>query len=385
MRLLLPVLAVLAAFVCSGHDAAAQGGFLGGPGGLDPKFCESAALRQTVVYVDDMFMQDGQKDWAHKLFDKMKGTLVPGERVTVVELSPSDGQSREAWSGCWPDYSPDEREKRAKSYSFFSRDPLKQLDDQQGFFGSGIAGALSDIYDKHHHPRISIDPASPPTKAIIEALASDGARYAQTKVTVRAIVYSDLAENSELGSIYKPQPEPRPNFGRKLGTYFRSSVFYGFGMDADVEGGQQIRDTTRELWTHALETMSATIGGLGSDLNVPNALPVANREYVLDFKEGEQQLTGRLSLLVDADGGLVDSWIGIERLGTAALSGTARCEGGGSGTCTVNATTSHGILSDSPSEALTLRGGADRPLTGLIGVKGSSVMFTLTATANTGH
>src|SRR4051794_38958874 len=37
-------------------------GFLGGQAGLDPKFCETTALRQTVVYVDDMFMQDGQTE-----------------------------------------------------------------------------------------------------------------------------------------------------------------------------------------------------------------------------------------------------------------------------------------------------------------------------------
>ena len=384
MRPTLLIAATLAVLASGRHNAAAQG-FLGGQGGLDPKFCDTAALRQTVVYVDDMFMQEGQTDWANKLYDKLKGTLVPSERVTVVELSPADGQSREVWSGCWPDYSSEEREKLGKSYSFFSKNPLKALEDQKGFFGSGISGAFSDIYDKHKRARTTIDPASPPPKAIIGALASDGARYAQTKATLRAIVYSDLAEDSELASIYKPLPQPLPNFGRKLSTYFRSSVFYAFGMDGDVEGGQEVREATRALWARALGTMSATIGAMGSDLNLPNALPVANHEYVVDLKEGDQPLSGRLSLLVDGDGDLVDSWIGIDRLGTAALTGTARCEGGGTGTCTINAITSHGILSDSPSEALTLRGAPDRPLTGLIGVKGSSVMFALTATKSTGR
>ena len=357
-------------------------GFLGGQSGLDPKFCEQPSVRQTVVYVDDMFMQDGQTDWATKLFEKLKGTLVPGERVTVVELSPADGQSREAWTGCWPDYPAAEREKLGKGYSFFSKDPLKALGDQQGFFGSAFGGALSEIYDKHHQPRTSIDPSSPPAKAIIGALSSDGARYAQTKVTIRAIVYSDLAENSDLASIFKPPPAPPVNFGKKLGTYLRSSVFYAFGLDGDVVGGQDVKEATRALWTSVLGTMSATIGGLGSDLTVPNALPITARDYSIDLKEGEQPLSGRLSLLADADGGLVDSWIGITRLSTAALSGTMRCQAEGSGTCTINAITSRGILSDSPSEALTLRGDGSKPLSGLIGVKGSNVMFPLTATLN---
>lgn len=140
-------------------------------------------------------------------------------------------------------------------------------------------------------------------------------------MTIRAIVYSDLAENSELASIFKPLPQVPVNFGKKLGTYLRSSVFYAFGLDGDVAGGQDVKEATRTLWAGVLGMMSATIGGLGSDLNAPNALPVTARDYSIDLKEGDQPLSGCLSLLADADGGLVDSWIGITRLSTAALSG----------------------------------------------------------------
>jgi hypothetical protein len=358
-------------------------GFLGGQSGLDPKFCETQALRQTVVYVDDMFMQDGQTEWANKLFEKLKATLVPSERVTVVELSPADGQSREVWSGCWPDYPQEERDRLAKSYTFFSKNPIKSLEDQQGFFASGFAGGLSEIYDKHHHAKTIIDPSSAPSKAIIAALSSDGARYAQTTVTIRAVLYSDLAENSELASVFKPEPKPPVNFGKKLGTYLRSSVFYAFGVGEDVGGGEEVHEATRALWTTALQSMSVAVAELGADLAVPNVRPVSSREFTIDLKDSNQALSGRLSLLADADGGLVDSWIGIYRLSSATLSGTMRCEAGGSGICTIYASTSHGILSTSPSEALTLRGQDGKPLSGLIGVKGSSIMYTLTATANT--
>src|ERR1700691_2999594 len=82
----------------------AQAQLFGAPG-LDPRFCSQPSFRQTVVYIDDMMMVDGHTEWATKLADKLRSTLAPGERVTVVRLSPASGQSSELWSGCWPDYS----------------------------------------------------------------------------------------------------------------------------------------------------------------------------------------------------------------------------------------------------------------------------------------
>lgn len=373
----------LGVLVASPLAAHAQGFLNPGGGGLDPKFCENKALRQTVVYVDDMMMRDGATGWANTLFDKLKATLVPGERVSVVELSPTDGQSHETWTGCWPDYSAEGRQKLAAGYSFFSRDPLKAVGDQQKLFAHAFGSALASIYDAHHRPDVTIDAQNPPHKAIVSALSSDGARYAQTQVTVRAVVYSDLAENSDIGSVFRPLPKPPVNYGRKLGTFLRSSVFYAFGVDSDVHGGDDMQAMTRDFWTAALGSMSTTIGGFGSDLNIPNALPVAAYDYTVDLKASGQPLTGRLSLLVDADGGLVDSWIGISRLSSAAVNGTMKCGVSGSTTCMVNATTAHGIVTDSPSEALILRGSTDKPLSGTIGVTGSELKIAVVATPTT--
>jgi hypothetical protein len=54
--------------------------------GLDPSFCQQATVRQTVVYIDDMMMADGQTGWATRLAVKLEATLVPGERVTIVSF-----------------------------------------------------------------------------------------------------------------------------------------------------------------------------------------------------------------------------------------------------------------------------------------------------------
>src|SRR5207237_1310936 len=83
-----------------------------------------------------------------------------------------------------------------------------------------------------------------------------------------------------------------------------------------------------------------------------------------DF-DGEQ-LEGRLSLLTDRDGTLVDSWLGIMRLGSAGLTGSFRC----ATNCRLEAATlGHLVTDDAPSEALLLTG-AQGALAGTLGVTG---------------
>src|SRR3954470_14147701 len=102
-----------------------------GSEGLDPTWCEKPNARQTVVYIDDMMMVEGRTDWASKLATKLRATLAPGERVTVVRLSPRSGQSKEMWAGCWPGLTEADRT-AAKSRSlgdFFSRNAASRLEE----------------------------------------------------------------------------------------------------------------------------------------------------------------------------------------------------------------------------------------------------------------
>jgi hypothetical protein len=87
-----------------------------------------------------------------------------------------------------------------------------------------------------------------------------------------------------------------------------------------------------------------------------------------------QKLDGRVSLLNGEDGNLVDSWIGISRLGSAALNGTFRCAG--TGNCRLDAETTGGVATNAPSETLTLRGSTSS-LSGRLGVPGQSLSFAL--------
>lgn len=375
--------AIAATFlVTAGYFSAAHAQLFGAPC-LNPRFCEQASLRQTIAYIDDMMMTDGHTDWASKLADKLRSTLSPGERVTVVRLSPANGQSSELWSGCWPDYNDAERARIANQTYLFSKSPLAQLDEQRTFFLQGFGGALTTIYASAKRPSAStrFSANTPPTKQILRALASDEGRFANSRITIRAIIYSDMAENSDLGSVFKPPANPTPNYGQKLGSYLRRSVFYDFGVGEDVNDDASFQETARAFWVAAIRSMAGTVGGIGADLNVPNTLPAKAYNYAITLNLDNQMLDGRLSLLTNAEGDLVDSWIGISRMSSALLGGTFRCKNEQSDvSCRLDANMSGGITTNSRSELVTLVGTDKTGLKGRLGVKGSDAMFDLTAT-----
>ena len=343
--------------------------------GLDTSYCQQPTVRTTVVYIDDMMMADGRTDWALKLGTKLRATLTPGERVSVVRLSPAEGQSKEYWSGCWPDYPAAKKVALAKETYILRQNPVDEIADQKKYFLRDFGAALTQIYLDAKRPadQVRIAADTPPRKQILRALASDEGRFADSAKTIRAIIYSDLAENSDLGSAFHPPADP-PAFGQRLGSYLRRGVFYDYGMGEDVRGDPAFPEQARGFWTGALRSMAATVAGLGGDLNVPNTLPVRSYAWPVSLTFDQQPLDGRLSLLVGEDGNLVDSWLGISRLGSAVLNGTFRCAGNGN--CRLDAETMGGIATNAPAETLVLKGSATA-LTGRLGVPGQSTSFAL--------
>ena len=344
--------------------------------GLDPAFCRTASVRQTVLYVDDMDMVAGRIEWARQLAVKLRATLAPGERLTVVRLETQSGLSRELWSGCWPGYTATQQAAMEKQSFLFSRNPLTTLGDQRKYFLGDMGQALTTLYEAAKRPadQVRIDAGHAPHKEIIRALASDEGRFSASRVTLRAILYSDMAENSDLGSVFQPGSAPA-GLGQRLGTYLRGGVFYAFGVGGVVEGDPNFPENARRFWLTALHSMAATLGGMGADLNVPNLLPVAAHDYAVALTMDKQPLEGRLSLLTDRDGALVDSWLGISRLGSTGLEGSFTCEVGGG--CLLDANTSSGLATNAPSERVVLRGPEAGPLVGTLGVRAQGMMFAL--------
>ncbi len=391
-------LALLSLVLAASLPVAARAALFGA-GGLDPAFCRQPQVRQTVVYIDDTLMIDGQTDWARRLDTKLRATLAPGERVTVVRLSPGglvgqagSGQSSELWSGCWPGYAAAEQARLAAQTYLFEQNPLAGIADQQKYFLHDFGAALTQIYLAAKRPADSVRSAAAdaPAKQIIRALASDEGRFAASQVTIRAIIYSDMAENSDLGSVFKPgtaapssehSGSTATGLGQRLGTYLRGGVFYAFGVGSDITDDPGLPETARGFWRAAFGSLAAALAGMGADLNVPNILPVVARRYPVTLSLGGQTLDGRIALLADQDGTLVDSWLGVTRLGIAMLDGSFRCTAGRPG-CRLEATTSAGIATSAASEQVSLLGPERGPLSGRLGLRAAAGMsFPLQAGA----
>lgn len=337
---------------------------------VNDEYCRQPQVRTTVIYIDTMMMFEGRLAFYQTLKDRLKGSLAPGERVSVVSLDTAEGSTELVWSSCWQEWSAGNLEEQKQKAGWFSRDPERaQGPDQEKFWAEFDELAVGKIYLSHKRPSTealaTVDKAPP--KELVRALASDAARFPNSPVTVRAIVYSDMAEKSNLGSAFKELPPQPPNFGEKTGGFFPKGVFYFFGVGDDIQNRGDFLDTSHAFWLRVIKSMHGVVGGYGTDLTVIGAKPVRRENYDVAVTRDAEELDGRVSLLTDGDGDLLDSWIGLAGLGSAALSGSYKC---GGQTCRLDANTSIGLTTTAPSEGIALSG-APASLSGNVGIKGT--------------
>lgn len=364
------LLALLASFIWPRCTIA---GSLLGPSHLDRRYCQLPTFRQTIVYIDDSIIVNGSNSWALQLNSKLRASLMPGERVTIVRLSPASGTSREMWSGCWPDLTASERHAHQQSWltSITSGSVASQLEDQKRLFSRDINRALVSIYVKAHRlqPDTRIQSADAPKKRIIEALASDAARYSVSDKTNRVIIYSDLAQNSQTASVFSSASSSGIDFGKELGVYFPHTLFYFYGVGSDISGDPTFMSADYHLWRRILASMSAALASLGSTLAIPNRIPVASYHYGIKMDRQGQTLYGKMWLLTDSDGHLVDSWLSVSQLWTVPINGTFVCRQRGG--CSLRATTVGRLTTSSNTESIVMNGLSPKKISGTDGVPGA--------------
>lgn len=324
------------------------------------KFRGKNTERQTLVYIDQSMMKEGDTSWADRIDAKLASTLMPAESVTVMRMDADSGVVEEVWSGYWPDYTASEKEKFRKEQSgvagFFSKDPLKELPEEQQFFRNLLGGALGNIY------KYGLGTGRSRSKKVMLALASDEDRFNKPGMVTRVIIYSDM----------KSTPQKH-----KLSLDFGYSVFYVFGVDAEQTQHKAEWDK-RFLDAHGL------VAAFGSDLGMASGAPVSVKRYDLEFTTTKNDYLGDMVLLVTEDGKLQDSYAAIRSTSrpiASLIKGSCKFTGD---TTKVNAETRIGLATYEDHEQIELSGHG--VLNGFIGhpeyklENGNPAAFTLKAT-----
>ncbi len=324
------------------------------------KFKGRNSVRQTLVYIDQSMMKDGDTTWADRIDAKLTSTLMPAESVTVLRMDAENGVVEEVWTGYWPDYTVKEKEKYKEDQSgvsgFFSKDPLKELPDEQQFFRNLLGGALGKIY------KYGLGTGRSRSKKIMLALASDEDRFNKPGMVTRVVIYSDM----------KTAPEEQ-----KLSLDFGYSVFYVFGV-----GAEQTRH--KSDWDKEFLNAHGLIAAFGSDLGMASGAPVSVLRYDLEFTTTNNDYLGDMVLLVTEDGKLQDSYAAIRSTSrpiASLIKGSCKITGD---ITKVNAETRMGLATYEDHEQIELSG--QGLLDGFIGhpeymlKNGKPASFTLKAT-----
>jgi hypothetical protein len=303
--------------------------------------CNDHMPRQTVVYLDELDIVKSDTVLSLTLAFKLTSSLMPGERLSIVKLGTSDGTSTQTWTGCWP---------------IADKDPVENLKAQVDT-SRQISDAVQALLDQTQRTLkdAMVDAQHPPKKQIIKALSSDVNRFrSSTEPTVRAIVYSDLGENSNLGSAYNPGEM----YDNKQSVYFTRGVFYFFGIGKYMINATNYSSNAIKFWNNVIAAMSGVVEAITPDFDVPPVIPKIGYYYdvVLHYNNGDD-LPGKLFALADQDGKLIDSWIGISHL---------------TDVCLLKAMTKGGLIGYNSREQLEVRVSPNQVLSGSIALDNST-------------
>jgi len=320
------------------------------------KFCEAKSPRQTLIYVDEKILIKEETQWAKDLLAKLSTNLVPSERVTLVRLAPETGETHDLWKGCYPDYNQTEFAKvKQENGGFFGNDPVKQLKHQQAFFRKQLGDALGKLLNQSGRNRseVQIDINHPPKKQIIRALSNDGARFDSSHGAVRAIIYSDMVENSDLGSSIKSKAD---SAAVNSALDFKNAVIYVYGAGSTLSGQGAITDGIKSYWEKLINSSEGHLSGFGANLTVTSSAPVSLQAYAVEIliDKDKDIRSGKMQLFIDNEGHLQDSFISVTNKRQSLLQeGAFNCQ---EARCTLSAHV--------PTSLITAQGVAEIKLNG---------------------
>ncbi|WP_374632254.1 hypothetical protein [Ferrovibrio sp.] len=342
-------------------------------------FCDKPAERQTVLYVDDTILSKSDARWFETLDARLRSTLLPHETVTLVRLSPAQGRSKELWRGCWPDFTAEERQQIERGQggmsSWFTSNPVKNLPDMQAVFRQQLQAAMGQIFTDAARESILIDPARPPERSYLRALASDGGRFGRNPIHARVILYADLLETSEYTSVFKQQDaaqwrQQAEAIAPKLGIDFGRASLHAFGIGSSLRQPGALPENAIRFWRAFIQTANGNPGFLGADLAIPAKRPDSMAIYEIETAVNKRNLDGRILLFADRDGVLHDSYAFLRGQFSAPLHGSFLCNPAGQ--CRLEAKVGAMFLFSTEGESFDLKGDRNG-LSGTLGHRGDKM------------
>lgn len=287
----------------------AEGGMFGAGDQDYSKFCKAGSPRQTIILVDDRLMIEGQTRWAESMMNILFGSLMPSEPITVVRMKTDIGSSERVWAGCYPDFSADEKVKLERNSSIFEKSWKKVLETQQAAFRRDLGAALGAIYSdgKRSAAGVSVDTISPPGKQLVRALKDAAAKFDRNHGYIRAIIYSDMLENSDLGNSLKFNAQAGAKMVSDVGLNFQQAVVYVYGAGSTFTGSAKNPEKLHAFWDSALDASVSHVAGFGTDLTISAGVPIGAVKYEFVVKIKEEARHGTMLIFYDNDGRMIDS------------------------------------------------------------------------------
>ncbi len=259
------------------------------------KFEGKNNFRQTVVYIDQSVMREGETAWAKRIATKLEVSLMPAEKVTIMLMDAERYNVKEIWSGAWPGYTAVEAREIKDNRgigSFFRKDPLDTLTEERAFFKTKLGSSLGQIYSK----RTS---STNGPKNILFTLASDEARFNQIGMVTRVILYSDMECEMKV---------------KDLSVDFSNAIFYVFGINS-----KQLAQ--KKEWGKTLLSANGLLASFGNDLSLPAGSPQKVYHYSIKYTNlVDNVMLGDMILMVKQDGKMCDSYINMRSVSSPRAS-----------------------------------------------------------------
>jgi hypothetical protein len=232
---------------------------------------ENTSLRQTVVYIDLLSIQENDTEWGLAIINKIP--LTPREKITIIPIDTHRGQLEKEFVTCYPALTEKEiegqDERRNLIDKMFSFDPAEQNKENIDLFTIKLKNFLNYVYSeaqKISEKKVEYN--------AFDVISFDSRRFQGDRIENRVIVFSDLSDEFTR-SLSNGQAHRV-----KISDQFDAHPIDFNGSDVSIYGlSNDIADnlpTIEAGYTLYLQKQKARLRSIGPTLPFDNSIPATN-------------------------------------------------------------------------------------------------------------